>query len=92
MAVSPVLAMFGPAEIVLVLLVFVVPYFIPTIIAATRHKQNTGAIFALNLFLGWTVIGWVVSLVWALVQDNPRVVVSYTPGATMEGSQDVQVR
>jgi len=39
-------------------------YFLPTIIG--RHKANAGAIFILNLLLGWTVIGWVVALVWAL--------------------------
>lgn len=44
-------------------------YFLPTIIASNRKKQNVGAIFALNLLLGWCLIGWVVSLVWALTQD-----------------------
>ena len=42
-------------------------YFLPTIIS--RNKNNAGAIFALNLFLGWTFIGWVISLVWALTKD-----------------------
>ena len=28
--------------------------------------MNEGAIFVLNLFLGWSLIGWVVALVWAL--------------------------
>ena len=45
-------------------------YFIPTIIAMVRHKQNTMAIFALNLFLGWTLLGFVVALVWALTKDR----------------------
>lgn len=42
-------------------------YFLPTIIGL--HKRNAGAIFVLNLFLGWTLIGWVVALVWALTTD-----------------------
>jgi len=25
----------------------------------------------LNILLGWTVIGWVIALVWALKQDVP---------------------
>lgn len=45
-------------------------YFLPSIIGAS--KANAGAIFALNLFLGWTFIGWVVALVWALTTDPPR--------------------
>jgi hypothetical protein len=32
-------------------------------------KHNAGAIFALNLLLGWTLVGWVVALVWALAVD-----------------------
>lgn len=36
-------------------------YFFPTIVAWGRHKQ-TGMVFVLDLFLGWTVIGWVVAL------------------------------
>ncbi len=38
-------------------------YFLPTIIAVNRKKTNAGAIFALNLFLGWALVGWVVALV-----------------------------
>jgi len=53
-----------------ILFVIVVPYFLPTIIAILRQKTNTGSIFALNFFLGWSLIGWVVSLIWALSSDN----------------------
>ena len=41
-------------------------YFFPTIIALVRWRPNLMAIFALNLFLGWSVIGWVIALVWSL--------------------------
>jgi len=48
-------------------------YFLPTIVASSKNKQNTGAIFALNLLLGWTVIGWILAFIWALTQDaNPQ--------------------
>jgi len=43
----------------------IVVYFIPALIAMGRHHQNAAAIFVLNLFLGWTLIGWVGSLVWS---------------------------
>ena len=43
-------------------------YFLPTIIALIRGHRNTLAIFLLNFFLGWTFIGWVVSLVWAVAK------------------------
>jgi hypothetical protein len=50
-------------------------YFIPTCIAVLREKRNAGAIFALNLLAGWTFIGWLVAIVWALTQDAPRTIV-----------------
>jgi len=45
-------------------------YFLPSIIAFfAREKKNRVAIFALNLFFGWTLLGWVIALVWALTED-----------------------
>ena len=51
-----------------------VMYFLPSIIALARSKRDLLAIFLLNFFLGWSVIGWIVSLIWALKSD-PVVVV-----------------
>ena len=48
-------------------------YFVPTIIAFARSKRDVMSIFLLNLFLGWTLIGWVVALVWAAKHDVPVV-------------------
>ncbi len=45
-------------------------YFLPFAIAFHRKRANTSAIFALNLFLGWSLIGWVVALVWALKEEQ----------------------
>ncbi len=39
-------------------------YFLPAIIGSKKH--NATAILAVNVLLGWTVIGWIVALVWAL--------------------------
>lgn len=44
-------------------------YFFPVVCAWSRDHSNTTAIFVLNLFLGWTVIGWVGAMVWAFT--NP---------------------
>ena len=49
-----------------VALLFLAIYFLPTFVAVARKKVNEGAIFVLNLFLGWSLIGWVVALLWAL--------------------------
>ena len=45
-------------------------YFLPFAIAFHKKRANTGAIFVLNLFLGWSLIGWVIALVWALKDEN----------------------
>ena len=43
-------------------------YFLPSIIA--RRKKDKLAIFALNLLAGWSLIGWIIALVWALRDDQ----------------------
>jgi hypothetical protein len=40
-------------------------YFSPTLVALARKRANMLAILVLNTLLGWTLIGWVVALVWA---------------------------
>jgi hypothetical protein len=52
-------------EIIIIICV-VVAYILPGIIATMRQHHQAGAIFALNLFAGWTLIGWIASLVWAV--------------------------
>lgn len=51
-------------------------YFFPFILS--YNKKNVLAIFALNLFLGWTLIGWVVALVWAVSKDKEDVIIVKT--------------
>lgn len=41
-------------------------YFLPSLIAAARHTHNAVGIFFLNLFLGWTGIGWIIAFIMAL--------------------------
>jgi Superinfection immunity protein len=46
--------------------ILTVGYMLPWAIAATRGKINSGAIFWLNLLLGWTVVGWIIALVMSV--------------------------
>lgn len=41
-------------------------YLLPFSVALWRGHGDITKIFLLNLLLGWTIIGWVVSLLWAL--------------------------
>lgn len=54
-------------------------YFLPTGMALLREHQNTLAIFLLNLFLGWSLIGWVVALVWAATVVQRREDTRFVP-------------
>lgn len=47
-------------------------YFIPALVAFGNNHPQTSAIFALNLFLGWTLLGWVIALVWACVKSEEK--------------------
>ena len=52
------------------LLLLLVLYFLPTIVGC--RKRNAPAICVLNLLLGWTILGWIVALVWACTIDERR--------------------
>lgn len=55
----------------LILMLFLVAaYFIPALLAYSRRHHNATAITMLNLLLGWTFLGWVIALIWALT--SPR--------------------
>jgi hypothetical protein len=45
-------------------------YMLPAFIG--RHKRNAYAIAVLNFLLGWTVLGWVIALVWAVTVDPDK--------------------
>ena len=53
------------AKAALVMMIILCGYFIPAIVAFKGGHGNAAAILILNLFLGWTLIGWVGALVWA---------------------------
>ncbi len=45
-------------------------YFLPTIVAANRGHR-IGGVLILNILFGWTGIGWMALLLWALL-SYPR--------------------
>ncbi|GGG92598.1 MAG TPA: superinfection immunity protein [Oceanicaulis sp.] len=56
-----------------ILVLILVGHFLPTLIALLRGHHNGFAIFLTNLLLGWTVIGWVVALIWSTTATQRRV-------------------
>ena len=57
----------GYEEIMIFTIAFIL-YFLPSYIG--RRHENFMAIFLLNLLMGWTVVCWIGSLIWALTDDE----------------------
>lgn len=63
---------------VLLLLAVGFIYFIPSWIA--WNKPNSDAVMAVNLFFGWTFLGWFIALVMALwASDSKQIMIKETP-------------
>jgi hypothetical protein len=45
-------------------------YFSPCIIASAKRHKNRTQIYIVTLFLGWTLIGWVACLAWAVGENK----------------------
>jgi hypothetical protein len=54
-------------------------YFLPALIAGGRNLHERTAITLLNLFLGWTFIGWIIALIWAIAAPAPYLVYVQPP-------------
>ncbi len=53
----------------MLLLVLFGLYLLPSIIALAKRNHRTKVIL-FNIFLGWTVVMWIISLVWACKRDK----------------------
>jgi len=45
-------------------------YFLPSIVAGARRARHFAGIFLINLLFGWTGVGWLGTLLWALVDEH----------------------
>ena len=62
----------GLAVTLVVVLVFAAPiYFLPSLVARFRRHPNRRLIYAINLFLGWSAIGWILALALAVFATRP---------------------
>ena len=54
--------------LIFILLVFL--YFLPSIIAFKRQHKSRFGILIINIFLGLTFLGWVISLAWSVSKKD----------------------
>ena len=79
----------------LIVIGFFALYFAPSIMAYKRNKHNKGAILTLNTLLGWTLLGWVVALIWAESKDSENTIVTAPSRSSIEDLEklaDLKVR
>lgn len=46
--------------------IFAIAYMMPTIVALCRGTHGLFWIFFINLFFGWSLLGWAMSCIWAV--------------------------
>ena len=56
--------------VAILIIIGLLAYFLPTVIAMSRSHKDGPAIAAINILLGWTVFGWFTSFIWSL--SDPR--------------------
>jgi Superinfection immunity protein len=69
----------------LVLLALLAAYFLPAFVASRRKVPHAGSVIVINVFLGWTMVGWVVALAMACRDAGPQPALA-PPGGPPPGS------
>lgn len=60
-------------------IVAIAAYWAPSITAGIRRVPNTGSVIVVNLFLGWTIIGWIIALAMACRSHYPQQAIQQPP-------------
>jgi len=61
------------ATIGITLLLFLgIVYLLPTIIAVARSHPAGPLIFMVNIAFGWTLLVWIICIIWAFSNDLAR--------------------
>lgn len=61
----------GPAKGAVIIVTSILMYVLPSILAFKRERRRKWRILAINLLLGWTLIGWVVSMLMTYAYEPP---------------------
>jgi hypothetical protein len=54
----------------LLLVSFTLLYLLPSLVAVFRGVRRSNGLVLLNLLLGWTVLGWIGALIWAVQAET----------------------
>ena len=56
--------------VAIILIIIIRIYFLPSIIANKKKRKDRFWVFFTNLFIGWTILGWIGCLVWVNQDDQ----------------------
>ena len=59
-------------------------YCVPTLIALIRGLPNRGHIAVINMYLGWSIIGWVYALIQAIKPADAPAAESFSTSAAAD--------
>lgn len=69
---EPVISMKSKVtSLIFMIIITALIYFIPTVVCLIRKHTYKFYIIFINIVLGWTLIGWIVSLIWSFI-DNKK--------------------
>ena len=88
-SITPVDSWTGDFVLILVPLLAVSIYFLPSLAAAAARHPSFQAVFILNLLFGWTIVGWILAISWTLRHPRRQPAYRLTPfGAVAVGDSD----
>ena len=56
----------------LIILLAAAAYFLPTLIAIVRKHPARLPLILVNIFAGWTLLGWLACMIWAIFGGRGR--------------------
>ena len=64
----------GLTELIILLafLFLAATYLLPTLIAIARKHPDRLPLILVNIFAGWTLLGWAVCMIWAIFGGRGR--------------------
>jgi len=62
--------MLGNTTSVIILVLIIALYMLPTLIAFGRDHPHRRAVTLLNILFGWTLLGWILVFVWAVATPS----------------------
>jgi hypothetical protein len=61
----------GPAKEIIMIVVGGLLYVLPAMLAFKRQSRRRWTVLAVNVLLGWTVIGWIAALAMTFAYEAP---------------------